>query len=801
MIRYYLKSAIQLLRGTLRFTLLNAVSLSLGLSLVVMMVMLITYEASFDSCHPNRDEILQVLLHDLKSDKFESSCPLPLPSVILSEFPEVKYATGISQMIRQETEFECNDRQYSGFTGASVDNDFMEIFSYELLAGNREELANAPDRIVVSEKFARTLFGDEDPLGKSVSVDDHPLTISGIFRDLPRNSSVHFDVLLPEKARSFIRPDYNEAWWNGGMKVFVMLHPGSSQAEFESHLQEIPARHYPEFLQGRSTFTTRPFRGSHFDTSVLDYESPPVPRSYLLILASITLVTLLIACINYINLSAAQSARRNVDTGIRQIMGARSGQVIRMHIWAAFFVFIGALGISILVCLMAMPFIESLTQRPVGQQLSDPVVWSILGITLLITVFITGFLPGRSFLRAEPIQLVQSRGIIMQGSGSSRNAMIIFQFTLAISLIIVQLFIYKQVAFMKHADLGFNNENLMAIELNGIPNEDGQSYSRVKLYMENVEPQKSRYGFSQGSATENIPGYYYQNSFTLVPNDAKIDECLVISTAVDEHFAEVFGIQLAQGRFFSPEYSTDHDAFIVNETALRTIGWENVDGKFMKFRQQGESFPVIGVLKDIHTSTLREPIQPMVYRFGEHNNFPAFLTFRISPEKEKEKETITFMESEWQKLFPDLPFRYFYVREKYFENYGEEKRFARIIGSFTIIAILLSLLGLFGLVTFLSEQRKKEIGIRKVNGARSWEILSMMNRGFLKWIGIAFLLSCPIAWYAVNEWLKEFAYRTGISLFVFLVAGLLTVLIALVTVSLQSWRAANRNPVESLRYE
>ncbi len=799
MIRYYLKSAIQLLRGTLRFTLLNAISLSLGLSLVVMMVMLITYEASFDSCHPNRNEILQVLQHDLKSDEYASSCPLPLPSVILSEFPEVKFATGISQMIYPGSVFEWNDQQYSGFIGASVDNDFMGIFGYELVAGDREGLAEAPDRIVVSEKFARTVFGDSDPLGEAVIVWDHPLTVSGIYRDLPRNSSVHFDVLLPEKARSFIRPDYARAWWNGGMRVYVMLHPGTVQAGFETHLQEIPERHYPEFLLGRSTFTTRQFKGSHFDTSVLDYESPPVPRSYLLILASITLVTLLVACINYINLSAAQSARRNVDTGIRQIMGARSGQIIRMHVWAAFIVFIGALGISILICLMAMPLIESLTQRPVGQQFSDPVVWAVLGITLLFTVFITGYLPGRSFLHAEPIQLVQAKGIIRQGSGLSRNAMIIFQFTLSIALIIVQLFIYRQVAFMKNADLGFDNENLLAIEVDAITDTEGRAYSRVQLYKEAVEPQMSRYGFSKGSVTENIPGYYFQNSFTLVPGNAKIDECLVISTAVDEHFTDVFGIQLAQGRYFSPEYSTDRDAFIINETALKTIGWESIDGKFMKFRQQDESFPVIGVLKDIHASTLRESIQPMVYRFGEHNNFPAFLTFRISPEKRR--ETIAFLESEWQKLFPDLPFRYFDVREKYFENYREEKRFSRIIGSFTIIAILLSLLGLFGLVTFISDQRKKEIGIRKVNGAHSREILLMMNRGFLRWIGIAFLISCPIAWYAVREWLKEFAYRTAISPLVFLAAGLLTVLIALITVSLQSWRAASRNPVESLRYE
>lgn len=799
MIRYYLKSALQSLRGSLRFTFLNVISFSLGLSLVLMMVMLITYEVSYDSCHPERDAILQVLEHDLKAEEYSTSCPLPLPSVILSEFPEVMHATGISRMIDAGVVFEWNGREHSGFAGASVDRDFMQIFGYELLAGNAEELTSAPDRIAVSQRFAKTIFGEEDPLGQVVMVHDVHLTVSGIYRDIPLNSSVHFDVLLPEQSRAFIRKDYNKAWWNGGMQVYVMLQPGTRIEAFESHLREIPERHYPDFLLGRSTFTTRPFRGSHFDTNVHDYSSPPVPRTYLIILASITLVTLLVACLNYINLSAAQSARRNIDSGIRQILGARPAQVIRMHVWQSFLIITAAFGISVLACLLAMPLIESLTQRPVSQQLAGSSVWLVLTGTLLLTGTITGYLPGRKFLRSEPIHLVQSRGIIRAGTSSSRNAMIICQFALAIVMIIVQLFIFRQVNYMKNAELGFDSDNLLAIEVSGIPQVRGKAFSSIKLFREQLELHSARFGFSHGSVTENIPGYYYQNSFTVVPSDAAIDECLVISTAVDENFLEVFGMQLDQGRFFSPEFATDRTAFIINEAALRAIGWESIEGKFMKLRQEGQRYPVVGVLKDIHTTTLKEPIRPMIYRFGRHNNFPAFLTYRVS--SEKRNETIAFMASEWSRMFPDVPFIHFNVREKYYENYGEEKRFSKIIGSLTVIAILLSLLGLFGLVSFIAEQKQKEIGIRKVNGALSREILLMMNRNFLIWVLIAFLTACPIAWYAVRAWLQGFAYRTGTSPLVFLIAGLLIVLLVIITVSLQSWRASVRNPAESLRYE
>ena len=796
---YLIKSALQILRSSLRYTLLNLVSLALGLSMTILMVMLIRYEWSFDGFHQKRDSILQVIQHDLKSGDYSASCPLPLPSTILDEFPEVQHATGIEKMIYSNATITWKDREYSGFTGASVDTGFFRIFGYRLLAGDPDRVLEAPDQIMVSERFARRVFGDEVPLGQVVSIRDHPLIVSGIYRDLPDNSSVKYDALLSEKARAMIRPDYKEAWWNGGMKVYVILQPGSSLEAFEKHLQEIPETHYPDFLKGRSTFTTRPFRGSHFDTDVRDFDTPPVPRSYLFILASITLVTLLIACINYINLSTAQSARRNIDSGIRRIMGARTGHILSLHLWIAFLCVAAGLAVALVVSQVAMPFFEHLTQRPVGDQFSEPVIWMLIAAIALLAGLITGLVPGRAFVRGEPVQIIRAKGLSGIRSRTTREGLVVFQLALTIAFIIVQLFILRQISYMKNADLGFNNENLLAIDVGIIDDSHGEAYARVKTYREEAEQQRTKYGFGRGSITENIPGYYYQNSFVLVPTDAVVDEFVVTSTAVDEYFTRVYGIKMVEGRFFSPEYRTDENAFIINEAAKQKLGWENIDGKFVKWHHEGQPFPVIGVMADIHTGSLREPIKPMVYRFGDQNNFPGFITFRVTPGKRK--ETVEYLGSVWQKMFPALPFVHFDVKEKYFENYTEEKRLSRIIGSLTLIAICLSMLGLFGLVSFMAGQRQKEIGIRKVNGAGSGVIWVLMNRVFLKWLLLAFLLASPVAWYAVRRWLREFAYHVGISPLIFLLAGLMALLIVLLAVSWQSLKAAGRNPVESLRYE
>ena len=352
---------------------------------------------------------------------------------------------------------------------------------------------------------------------------------------------------------------------------------------------------------------------------------------------------------------------------------------------------------------------------------------------------------------------------------------------------------------MKSADLGYNNENLLSVSLGNVQMNRVDKFNKAKVYNNELEKQGASYGLSTGSITEDIPGFYFENSFTVNPVDAAIDECLVISTAVDQNFANVFGVDVVAGRFFSDQYGKDNEAFIINETAMKQFGWKNIDGKFLKLSFEDSRYPVIGVMKDIHPTTLKEPIPPMIYRYGLQNNFPAYITFRILPQYEN--QTIALMKKNWEAIFPSTPFTYLNVRETYYKNYIEEQRLSKIIGIFAFLAVSLSLLGLFGLITFYSERRIKEIGIRKINGARISEILLMLNKDFIKWIAIAFLIACPFAWYAVYKWLESFAYKTNISWVEFALAGLLVSGIALLIVSLQSWRTATKNPVEALRYE
>jgi putative ABC transport system permease protein len=268
---------------------------------------------------------------------------------------------------------------------------------------------------------------------------------------------------------------------------------------------------------------------------------------------------------------------------------------------------------------------------------------------------------------------------------------------------------------------------------------------------------------------------------------------------VDQNFTNVFGVDVVAGRFFSDQYGTENEAFIINETAMKQFGWKNIDGKFLKLSFEDSKCPVIGVMKDIHPTTLKEPIPPMIYRYGLQNNFPSYITFRILPQYEN--QTIALMKKTWEAIFPDTPFTYLNVKETYYKNYIEEQRLSKIIGIFALLAVSLSLLGLLGLITFYSERRIKEIGIRKINGARVSEILAMLNKDFIKWIIIAFVIACPVAGYSINKWLQTFAYKTDISWWIFVLAGTIVLAIALLTVSWQSWWAATRNPVEALRYE
>ena len=792
-----LKVALRYFRAADRYSLLNILGLTVGISLFVLMVMLLHYELSYDAFHSNKKKILQVCEHDLKSGEYMAYSAIPLPLTLKNDFPEVKYVTGIWHILYESSKVSFRNVEYSGFNGASVEPDIFNIFNYQIILGDIHTVLNDPDKIAISKSCALKIFGNGNPIGEVISYRNFNFTVSHVFSDLPQNSSVHFDVLFSDKIREKINPDYKVAWWNGGMLTYVILQNGVPEDDFNRHLKEIPSRYYPDFLKGRSTYFTAPFYKSHFNTSLTG--QPAVSYTYILLLGCISFIILLIACINYINLTLARAFKMNIDAGIRRIVGASSRHIISLQIWLSLLNVSVALLLAMPLSSLCMPLFEQLAERQLAGQENNIYVWMYtIGISLFVAI-ISGVIPGISFSKVIPARIIKSKNSFMKINQGVHNGLLVFQFSLTISLIIVQFFIVRQISFMKSANLGFNNDNLVAIDLRNSQMNHGEKFNKAKIFNSELVKQGAGFGLSTGSITEDIPGYYFENSFTVNPIDAPINECLVVSTAVDENFTKVFGINVVSGRFFSDQYSTDKESFIINETAMKHIGWKNIDGKFLKLSFEDSKYPVIGVMKDIHPTTLKEPIPPMIYRFGAQNNFPAFVTFRILPQYKN--QTIALMKKTWDAIFPETPFSYLDVRETYYKNYAEEQRLSKIIGIFALLAVSLSLLGLFGLITFYSERRNKEIGIRKINGARISEILLMLNKDFIKWIAIAYLIACPFAWYAVYKWLESFSYKTNINWVVFVLAGALVAGIAMVTVSWQSWRAATRNPVEALRYE
>jgi putative ABC transport system permease protein len=799
MLTYNLKLVFRLFLRARNFAILNTLSLVIGISLFTLISLLLNYEFSFDGFHPNKDKILQVCEHDLKSGEFLAHTGLPLPLTLKKDFPEVKYVSGIWKIVYKESKIKYQNIEYSGFTGASAEPDIFNIFDYKVILGDIHTALKTPDNIAVSKSLSLKIFGNENPIGKVISLDKYTFTISHLFNDLPINSAVKFDILFSDKVREKIISDYQVAWWNGGILTYVILQDNSSVEDFNRNLRTIPSRYYPDFLKGRSTYFTIPFAKVHYNTSILNFDQPATSYTYLFLLGSIAFIILLIACVNYVNLTLARAFKLNMDAGIRRIVGAGSRQIITIQVLYALLNITIALLISIPISGLCLPMFEKLAERPLTGQIYNMNAWFLTFGASIIVALISGFIPGKIFSKVNLSKIVKSKGTFIKTYKEAHNSLLIFQFSLTIALIISQLFIIKQISFMRNADLGFDNNNLLSINVNNIDAGYEERYTKSKLYKENLEKLGLQFGLSSGTITENIPGYYYQNSFTVNPVDAAVEECLVTSTAVDENFSKVFNVDVIKGRFFSPEFSTDRQAFIINETAMKKFEWKEIEGKYLKLKHEDGVFPVIGVMKDIHITTLKQPITPMIYRYGQYNNFPAFLTFRITPGYAS--KAIAQMKKKWASFFPGTPFNYLEVKETYYKNYEEEQRLSKIVGIFAVLAIILSLFGLLGLIIFYSEGRTKEIGIRKVNGARVIEVIVMLNVEFIKWLVIAFIFACPIAWYAMHTWLQNFAYKTELSWWVFLTSGVAAMAVAIITVSVQSYKVASRNPVEALRYE
>jgi putative ABC transport system permease protein len=795
--RYFLRIYMRNLFNHKQFAFINIIGLSIGITVSLLILLYIRYETSFDNFNPNAAKIYRITAENIQEGTMGATTPIALSDVLKKDYPEIDRVIGL---MRTWDAVKVGKERFENVNGAIVEKDFFPLFNIPLIAGNQLSIFNDPFEAVVTSEFALKIFGNANAIGKTFEYENQVFTVTGIIRPIPSNSLFRIDYFISDTYRYKSYTDLSQRWYEFGLLTFVTFKGGSIPEGFEQRLTNIEKLYYPDFMKNRYNYRVIPFKGSHLNDLLENDLSPSVSPLYLWLLAAIALGILAIACLNFMNISISDSGKRNMETGIKKVHGATSGAIVRDIFFELTLIVLISLAVSFMAVHLLLPGFNKLVQRDITVNLSDPVFWiGILGFGML-TIFCSGLYPAIFFSRPAPVKVLLQKRNMVRGNITFQKGFVVLQFTLTIVLAITLLVLFKQISFLRRHDTGFAKENLVTIPV-GLLNDDGDERLRQSaLYIESVENYGARYGFGKASITEFVPGFGFRNLFKLYPDAENSDEGIeMLSCDVDENFLDVFGLRLLKGRFFSVNYPTDQDAILINESALKKLGWKSIEGKSIGLFSKENKKEVIGVVSDINVNSLQHPIRPMIYQFGRHHNYPGYLTVRIQPAKKK--ETIEFFRNQWTKLFPDIPFAFESVDEKFKTAYGDEERLTEIIGIFSVLAIILSLLGILALSAIESESRTKEIGIRRVNGAGVRTILSMLNRGFLKLVALAFLIACPAGWFASNRWLGHFAYQTEINWWIFAIAGFLTLSIASLTVSIQSYKAASRNPVDCLKYE
>ena len=767
------------------YSLINLFGLVLGLTCSIALFLYVSFEFSFDRFHADKDRIFRIseISTTPKTKEMYPLVRIPVGPDMKEAFPEIQDFSRVKRG-GQGLLIKYGERSISINQSLYADANFFRFFSFGLTMGDPSNVLSDNNSIVLTQDVAHRLFGNQNPVGATVSCNNKSYVVSGIAADAPLNSHIPFDVIFPIESQ--IKAPKTYISWNGGMSAttFIKLHQANQLADVNSKL--------PDFLWGK---VNKGNKGSGFFT---EFELEPLPQIHLhskvdwdpfhnksytniMTLFGIGLLVLLIAIINYLFITSGTLALRSKEFGVKQYLGIGKYGILRQFLLESFLQFFAAGVIAYFVLMLLRQQIERLfgdtfVLLQFQQKLPD-LILILLSIGILSGLFL--YLGFRSNLKGQ-----SQPGLISPPFRNRKIASIsAFQFCISIALIASILIVYKQLNFALHKDLGFKAENIINV-MNGEIGAKSETLITEFQKLPGIVNASASFGIPGLEATQN--GYKPEGS----------DQWLMFNALhVDDHFFDTYLVKLFSGRNFREGKDIDNNSFIINETLAKLLGWNNPVGKTI-FRNGDHE--IVGVVKDFQISSIYEKIPPLIISKQHQSDF---YTMSIALRPDNISQTLKQIEKIWNKVIPNTPFDYFFLDTRINSMYGNVKQTINILLIFTAISILISILGLFGITLLLLNSRTKEIGIRKVNGARVSEILTMLNRDFVKWVVIAFVIATPISWYATNRWLESFAYKTPLSWWIFALAGLLAMGIALLAVSWQSWRAATKNPIESLRYE
>ena len=795
---HFLKLAIRNLVRSKKFTILNLFGLGIGLAFSFLIMIYIVNEMTYDHHYPNLDEIYRVIQKTENTGGLEHVfyTPLPTSKILKDEFGDQIFVAGFFG--GKDVEISIDEKKYYNFDIYSVENDVFDIFDFTINAGNSAHLLDQPYTAVITKNSAQKLYGKDNPIGEVFQWNDFDFKVTGVIEDQPVNTVLPFDILVSENIRYEYFENWDVRWWHGGLYTYLRFKNNPNPDSFNTQFSLLNDKYLPDYLRNRESYYITTLKGSHITDLIHGDMVPTVSSKYLIILTIITFSILFIACFNYINLTTSQIRRHQKIIGIRRIHGASTERILIQYITEALMVSILSCIVAAILAELLLPSLNQLIDKQLETNIYNRYILLIIFAIAVIIGVTAGSIPVFIFTRQKVTELFKSfKGV---SSINHRRMIITSQFMIVIILMISDLIIFKQIYFMKNHELGYNNKNIIAIQVNHLDDESNLQIAKAEQYINAIKPYYSQLQCSKASISEFIPGFYFWNAFGVLPAPESDNETIMVSVAVDENFMDVYGLKLIEGRGFSTDITSDRDAVIINQAAFDKLGWQDINDRALYFKFSPDyKLPVIGIVKNIHIATLQNNIEPLIYRFGAHNNYPGFISIRLN--ENRKKESIQLLERQWRTLFQDMPFLYFFVEDKYEENYAGEEHLLTIIVLFSLLGIILAGLGIFSLISLITEQRTKEIGVRKVMGATIPNIVTILNKDFLRLTFIAFLLAIPVGYYAMSKWLQNFAYKTSIDWWIFILAGGFTLLITFVTISIQTVKAAMANPTKTLRYE
>lgn len=821
MLQNLILTAWRSLRKNRLFSMLNILGLAVGMTVLLLGAQYVYVEQSYESFLPNTGNVYRVYLETYLNKDLVTRSAENYPGVgpaLKAEFPEVLgyarlYNMGYkNNVIITNEESKPNAIAFKHRKFLYADSAFLPLLGYPIVSGDPATALALPNTAVISERYARMYFGNEDPLGKSLRLQDDDFNnelvkVTGVFKDLPEETHLKFEVLFSYKTlfsrfeRALER--YDQSWQRKDMYTFIRLRDNTDPAAFESKLPALVTKYKPGNIERNQEDILRlqALNSIHLTSNLAEEPETNGDKRIVDFISLIALFVLAIAWINYVNLSTAKALERAREVGVRKVLGAIRGQLVRQFLAEAALINLFAMIVAMIIVLLLLPWFNGLSGLSLDfSYLLKPWYLGLIFVLWLTGTLLSGFYPAWVLSSFKPVSVL--KGKFTQGLRgiALRKTLVVFQFMASVALIAGTVIVYRQLSFMMSRDLGLNIDQVLVVERPGIAPRDRKAFSSaVDVFRDELKRSPSVMGVA---ASGTIPGKQREYKAGIKRYGAPDDQIVPVKfNGMDYEFLDVFKMKVVAGRTFSEQYTNDEDtSMVVTEAVTRIMGFkrpEDAIGQTLVVPDFRWAAIIVGVINDYHQVSLKKPLDPTVFYCSKYGG--EFYSIRIAGGKEQ--QAIEEVRQAWIKAFPGNPFEYFFLDEYFNQQYENERKFGSLFSVFATVAVLVGCLGLFGLSAFTTVQRTKEIGIRKALGSTEQGIFLLLSKEYAQLVGVAILLASPIVWWVMSGWIERFPYHISISAMIFVLAGGMVLIVALLTVSYQTLKAARISPVDSLRHE